>query len=81
MMPCKIFSAKTLHYSGMTYLLNVDPCIPFPQGMLISQLSDYGNRMQTGVLGESGRDDLKSFGIRLEAVGLFAFQSLRVLCE
>lgn len=49
--------------------------------MPIPQLRHDRNRVQTGVLSESGRDDLESFGKGLEAVGFHAFEGLAVGCE
>ena len=55
-----------------THLLHVDARVLLAKSMLISQLSNDLNRVQTGILGECGRDDLERFGEGLETVCFFA---------
>jgi hypothetical protein len=63
------------------YLLDVDTGVLVTQRVLVSQLSNNGDRVQTSVLGERGRDDLQRLGEGLETVGLFTLEGLSVLCQ
>ena len=49
--------------------------------MPVSQLGDNGDRVQSGVLGERGRDDFERLSKGLEAVRFLASQSLAILSE
>lgn len=62
-----------------TYFANVDACVPFAEGMSVSELCDDGDRVEPCVLGKRGWDDFEGIGVRLETVSLHAFQRLRIL--
>lgn len=47
--------------------------------MSVPQLGDHGDGVQSGVLGQSGGDDLERLGEGGEAVGFHALERLRVL--
>lgn len=49
--------------------------------MSVPELSHDRDRVKTGVLSQSGRNDLKCFGESLETVGFLALERLGVLVE
>ena len=63
------------------YLSDIDTCIPFSQGMSVSELGDYGDGVETCVFGQGCRYYFERISICLEAVGLHAFERLGMLRE
>lgn len=47
----------------------------------VPQFGDHGDRVETGVFGEGGRNHFERFGVRGEAVGFHALEGLGVLRE
>jgi len=63
------------------YLSDVDTRVSFAEGMSVSELSDYGDGVETCVLGQGGRYHFEGIGICLETVCFHAFERLGVLRE
>lgn len=82
MMPCaRCQQSPSTSDGAMNHLLDVDAGVGVTEGVLVPQLGDDGDGVQTGVLGKSGGDDLERLGECLEAVRLLALERLGVLRE